>query len=367
MTEREAYIALNMMEKVGPVSVRSLSGRLGSAAAIFEAAPEDLTGAPGVGREPVRAILAQRGTVDWAGEQRRAAEAGARIVTQTDDEYPRRLREIHDPPLAFYLRGELQSRDDHALAVVGTRRPTHYGRACAERFGAELARAGFTVVSGLAQGIDTAAHEGALKVKGRTLAVLGGGLDRLYPPENEELARRIAASGAVLTEYPFGRQPDKTTFPVRNRIVSGLSMGILVVEAGETSGAMITADQALQQGRSVFAVPGRIDAPTARGPHRLIKQGARLVESAEDVLQEFEFLFPQGVKAAPAAEGRGPRPVTSADEDAILRQLADGELDVDGIIRGTKLSPATVSALLIGLEMKRMVRMLPGRIVEAVR
>ena len=366
MNEREAYIALNMMEKVGPVTVRSLVEVLGTAAAIFEAGGVAMKRAKGVGEELVRAIVGQRREIDWRGEIDRAAQSGVRIIAQTDRDYPKRLRDIHDPPLALYVNGELQVRDDHAIAVVGTRRPTHYGRGCAERFAAELARVGFVVVSGLAEGIDTAAHEAVLKVKGRTLAVLGGGLDCMYPQANEELARRISENGAVMTEYPFGRQPDRTTFPVRNRIVSGLSMGVIVVEAGDSSGALITADQALDQGRSVFAVPGRIDSSTAHGPHRLIKQGAKLVDCVEDILQEFEFLIPPDA-AASRKPTESPRPAMSADEEAILQALGDGEQDVDGLIRGTRLAAATVNALLLGLEMKKMVRMLPGRVVERTR
>jgi len=229
-------------------------------------------------------------------------------------------------------------------------------------------------VSGLARGIDTAAHRGALKGGGRTLAVLGGGIDCLYPPENAELARQIAGQGAVISEFPLGREPDKTTFPIRNRIVSGLSMGVLVVEAGLTSGAVITANQALDQGRSVFAVPGRIDSPASQGCHRLIKQGARLVEGVEDVLEEFSFLLPKDGRArepqadSRTGDGRGPMPNLSDDEACLVRVLQEEEkLDIDSLTRLSGLKPAGVSAALIGLEMKRIVRMLPGRLVEFVR
>ena len=204
-------------------------------------------------------------------EQEKAARLGARLVTPVDAEYPKRLLQIYDPPLALYVQGEIQSRDERGVAIVGSRRTTHYGREVAERLAMQLAQDGVTVLSGLARGIDTAAHSGALKGKGRTLAVLGGGLDCLFPPENAELAAAIARQGAVVTEYPIGREPDKTTFPVRNRIVSGISMGVVVVEADVTSGAMITARQALEQGRTVFAVPGRVDSFGSRGPHQLIK------------------------------------------------------------------------------------------------
>lgn len=366
MTEREAYIALNMMEKVGPVSVRSLATHLGSVHAIFEATRAALLEAEGIGPAVANAITSQRDTVPWQAELEKAATAGARLVTPVDGEYPRQLLEIHDPPLALYVQGTLEARDKHGIAVVGTRRPTHYGRETTERLTAQLSQAGVTILSGLAQGIDFHAHETALKVHGRTLAVLGSALDQLYPPEHKDLARRITGSGAVITEFPFGRPPDKTTFPMRNRVVSGLSRGVLVVEAGHGSGALITANQALEQGRTVFAVPGRIDSPASHGTNSLIKHGAKLVMRVEDILEEFEALIPAGVLDR-AETARSPRPTLSAEEELITKVLAEGEQDVDGLIRTTGLKPQVVSALLIGLEMKRMARMLPGRRVEAVR
>jgi len=365
MNEREAYIALNMMERVGPVVVRSLAEVLGSAAAVFEADEKALMRARGVGRELAAAIGRQRQTVDVAAELQRASEADARVVTPLDDEYPAPLREIYDPPLALYVRGELLQRDRHAVAVVGTRRPTHYGRSVAEQFAMQLASAGMTVVSGLATGVDTVAHQAALKAKGRTIAVLGSALDCLYPRENAGLAGDVAKQGAVLSEFPFGRKPDKTTFPMRNRIVSGLSMGVLVVEAGMKSGARITADQALEQGRSVFSVPGRIDSPASAGTNDLIKRGAKAVTCVDDVLQEFECLFRPSELAALGGDGRSrPRAALTPEEQRLVDLLADGEQNIDELIRGSGLNPARAGALVIGLEMKKVVRTLPGRIVE---
>ena len=359
MTEREAYIALNMMEKVGPVGVRALVAALGSATAIFEADRKDLMQARGIGAEGAAAILDQRGSVDWAGETDRAAALGARIVTQLDEEYPKQLLQIHDPPLALYVKGTLESRDRHGIAVVGTRHPSHYGQETAERFGYQLAKAGLTVISGLAEGVDTRAHHGALKAQGRTLAVIGSGLDTVYPPSNRELAERIAGQGAVLAEFPLGRKPDKTTFPIRNRIVSGLSEGVVIVEAGLKSGAMITAHQALEQGRTVFAVPGRIDSHLSQGCHELIRNGAALVRGVEDVLAEFEFLLPSA--AAQAEAPKRPLPQLTEEEAALLQHLDGGETDVDSLIRASGFTAAAVSSMLIALEMKKVVRMLPGR------
>jgi DNA processing protein len=364
MNEREALVALNMMEKVGPVSVRSLVATLGSATAIFQCNREALQQARGVGPEVAAALLDQRDRVDWAGELERASAAGARIITQLDEEYPRQLLQIHDPPLALYVKGTLQPRDKHGIAVVGTRHPSHYGGEVAERFAVQLSGAGFTVVSGLAEGIDTRAHQGALKAGGRTLAVIGSGMDTLYPASNRLLADRIAGQGAVMSEFPFGRKPDRTTFPLRNRIVSGLSQGIIVVEAGLKSGAMITANQALEQGRTVFAVPGRIDSAASQGCHALIRTGAVLVTGIEDVLAEYEFLMPSAGGPSPRPE-RPAVPLTD-DERKLLEPLNGEELDVDTLIRLSGLKPATVGALLVSLEMKKLVKMLPGRRVARV-
>ena len=373
MDSRTAYIALNMMEDIGPVSVRALVTALGSPQAIFQADKGDLLKAEGIGPALVEKIMSQRGRLRPDEELARARKRGYEIITPADATYPKPLLTIHDPPLALYVWGTLAPGDKRAIAVVGSRHTTLYGRETAEKLAFHLAKTGFVVVSGLARGIDTAAHRGALQGGGRTLAVLGGALDCLYPEENAELALGIARQGAVLSEFPLGRKPDKTTFPMRNRIVSGLCMGVLVVEAGATSGALITASQALDQGRCVFAVPGRIDSPASRGSHQLIKQGARLVESVDDILEEFEFLIP------PAATGALPGrsvltepgsvnlPPLNADEEKIVQALAEEELDMDTLTRTTLVPAAALSVLILGLEMKRVVRMLPGRRVALIR
>ncbi|MCX6993024.1 MAG: DNA-processing protein DprA, partial [Kiritimatiellaeota bacterium] len=372
---RTAYIALNMMEDIGPVSVRSLVTALGSPQAIFQAGKDDLFKAEGIGPALVEKIVSQRGRLRPDEELARARKQGYEIITPADATYPKPLLTIHDPPLALYVWGTLAPGDKRAIAVVGSRHTTLYGRETAEKFGFHLAKTGFVVVSGLARGIDTAAHRGALQGGGRTLAVLGGALDCLYPEENAELALGIARQGAVLSEFPLGRQPDKTTFPMRNRIVSGLCLGVLVVEAGPTSGALITASQALDQGRCVFAVPGRIDSPASKGSHQLLKQGARLVESVDDILEEFEFLIPPAghgalpgrnalIQAKPDAENLPP---LNPDEEKIVRALAEEELDMDTLTRTTGVPASALSVLILGLEMKRVVRMLPGRRVALIR
>ena len=359
MDSRQAYIALNMMQGVGPVTVRTLSTALGSVESILQSDSRTLGQVPGVNRDMVARILDQRDKLDPVKEEESAAGLGARLVTPVDPEYPKRLLQIYDPPLALYVQGSLQARDEHGVAIVGSRRTSHYGMETAERLGYQLAESGVTVISGLARGIDTAAHRGALKANGRTLAVLGGGLDCMFPPENAALAKQITTQGAVISEYPMGRQPDKTTFPVRNRIVSGISTGVTVVECDVASGAMITARQAMEQGRTVFAVPGRIDTFGARGPHKLIKDGACLVESVEDILNELGCLIPTPAKT-PGVVAKRP-PLTEEEKGLVGFITEDGEMDLDALVRRSGRKASEISALLLGLEMKRVVRMLPGQ------
>ena len=365
VTEREAYVALNMMEKVGPVGVQALIECLGSASAIFGADASRLTGVNGIRADAVNAILNQKETIDWQGELDRAESMGAHIVTRIDEEYPQCLREIHDPPLALYVRGTMESRDSRSIAIVGSRRSTYYGNDTATSLAGQLAMGGFTVVSGLAQGIDTCAHRSAIDAGGRTLAVTGGGLDHIFPPSNKKLAEEISEHGALISEFSFGRRPDKTTFPMRNRIISGLSVGVIVVEAGERSGSLITANQALQQGRDVFAVPGRIDSRMSKGTNNLIKNGAAPVTCAEDVFSEYNVLFSSSVKRR-SIESVGVENL-SAEEKLIMSAVEKGERNVDAVIRESGLKPSAVGGLLLQMEMKRVIRMLPGRMVEACR
>ncbi len=367
MTERDAYIALNMMDRIGPVGVRALVEVLGSATAIFSASAAELRQAVGIGPQMAEHILRQRDTLDIDGELRRAEETGTRLLTPLDDEYPAALKTIHDPPLALYVRGQIRPTDRHGIAVVGTRNPTHYGMDCARKLSYQLAKSGICVLSGLAMGVDAAAHEGALRAGGRTLAVIGSGLDNLYPPENADLAARITGHGALISEFPFARKPDKTTFPMRNRIVSGMSMGVLVIEAGLRSGAMITANQAMQQGRSVFAVPGRIDSYASVGPNALLKDGAGLVTEARDILEHFEMLFPANTGSEVNAASPPCLPDLSADEQKVVTLLAGGEMGVDMLIRESAIRPAVMASLLVGLELRRIVKMLPGRSVTLIR
>lgn len=365
MTDRDAYIVLNRMEGIGPVKVRALTDALGSPRAVLECGEEALRSVAGVGGKLASEMVRQRARIDPGEEEDRAAQLGIRIVTQMDEEYPAALKTIYDPPLALYVRGRLLSTDRMALAVVGSRRATHYGLSVADRMAYQLAQAGFCVVSGLARGIDTEAHRGALKAGGRTVAVLGSALDCLYPKENAALADAIAESGAVISEYPLGRAADRLTFPYRNRIISGLSMGVLIVECDIKSGTLHTADAAAEQGRTVFAIPGRIDTPSAGGSNRLIKNGAKLVDNLSDIVEEFDLLIPRGVLTPQTPETAARLEVQLSDvEQSVVRRLWEGEMNADELARAAGLTGAKTAAVLIGLEMKRVIRMLPGRVVR---
>ena len=363
MQERLAYIALNQMSGLGPVGIGRLISAWGSPQVIWTASEEELRSVQGIGEKTAQRILRERDAVNPEQEEERALSQGIRLLTPLDAEYPSCLSSIHNPPLVLYVQGSLRAEDARALAVVGSRSASPYGLSTADRLSYQAAQCGLTVVSGLARGIDTAAHRGALKAGGRTIAVLGSALDCLYPAENEVLAADIARSGAVISEYPMGRVADRQTFPYRNRIVSGLSLGTLVVESELKGGSMYTADAAMEQGRSVLAVPGRVDVPGARGPHLLLKSGARLVESIEDVLAEFEFEMPD--LSAPEAEGTvRPEVVLSAEERRIVERLWRGPLSVDELGRACAIASPILSGILLGLEMKRIVCTLPGGIIE---
>jgi DNA processing protein len=260
----------------------------------------------------------------------------------------------------LYVWGELTERDQHAIAVIGSRRTTHYGMESAKKLSYQLAYAGLTVISGLARGIDTAAHQGALAAKGRTIAVIGSGLSKLYPPENAALAEKIrSGNGAIVSEFSMEIEPDRQTFPMRNRIISGWSHGLLVVEAGLNSGALITVTQALEQGRSVYAVPGHINAPSAQGSNRLIQQGAKLVMDASDLLDDLQILLPE-TKPAPQAAARA-LPSLSDDERRVYEAIRATETSIDDIASESDLPSGTVSSTLLRLELKRLVKQLPGK------
>ncbi len=296
----------------------------------------------------------------------RLAAMHVEVLAFVDPRYPRPLRWIPDPPPVLYMRGTLEEEDELAVAVVGTRKPSAYGRLQAQRLSAELARSGFTVVSGTARGIDSLAHAGALEAGGRTLAVLGSGINVIYPPENRRLYEAISQHGAVLTELPLDAKPERWNFPRRNRLISGLTLGTLVVEATAHSGSLHTARHALEQGREVFAVPGRIDAPNSRGTNGLIKHGAKLVEEVEDIMAEFPEAVRHAVTQRRSQISAPPPPTSPApdldpDEAHVLALLSPEETHIDALIAASQLPPQVVASILVTLELRGCVRQLPGK------
>jgi DNA processing protein len=360
MNATEACIALNMLPSMGPVRLRKLLEVFGSPEAVLTTKRDQLRKVEGVGNEVAEQISNWESAVDLPAELERVRDFGATVITQQSAEYPASLRQIHSPPIVVYVWGEIQPRDHHAIGVIGARRTTHYGSESAKKLSYQLAYAGLTIISGLARGIDTAAHHGAIAAKGRTIAVIGSGLLDIYPPENRALAEKIRnGNGAVVSEFSMEIKPDRQTFPMRNRIISGWSHGILVVEAGLNSGALITATQAIEQGRSVYAVPGHINAPSAMGSNRLIQQGAKLVMSASDILEDLEILVPEA-RPAPEAAAR-PLPELSNEERRVYDAIEAAETPIDRIAAKSDLPSGTVSSTLLRLELKRLVKQLPGK------
>jgi len=363
MDPREALIALNLIEHVGPVRARLLLEHFGDAPRILTASKSALLRVRNIGEETAEAIATWEKAIDLAGELKRIADFGCHVLIQTDENYPAMLREIYDPPLVLYVKGALTAKDKNAVGMVGSRSTTHYGVETSRKLAYQLAYVGVTVVSGGARGIDTAAHQGALAAKGRTVCVLGTGVNIVFPPENADLFGRIAENGAVITQFPFNRNGDKQSFAIRNRIIAGMTLGTVVVEADLHSGALITSNFATEYGRQVFAVPGRIDSPRSKGCHDLIKKGAKLCEGAEDILSEFEYLFPGSNRPpSPGETGLLPAFELSVNEQKVYDALDEENRSIDEIIRKSGLPSSAVSVALLGLEMKRVVKQLPGKL-----
>jgi DNA processing protein len=356
-------VCLTMVPGVGPQTCRALLDHFGEPCRVLGASRESLRAVDGVGPKLAEKISRARQEHDTDAELALCNTHGVRLIAREMPEYPASLAEIHDPPALLYVKGAFDERDGLAVAVVGSRHCTPYGLRIAERLGASLARVGLTVVSGLARGIDAAAHRGALRAGGRTIAVLANGLAEVYPPEHEDLAREVAASGAVVSETPMRQQPLAGLFPQRNRIISGLSLGVVVVEATPKSGSLSTAAHAMEQNREVFAVPGPVDSLSSVGCHRLIRDGARLVETVDDILEELGprvrgmVAIPEEVAAPRAAEL-----ALSEQERSILARLGTEPVGVDQLIGETRLAASQVMATLSVLEMRRLVRRLPGQL-----
>jgi DNA processing protein len=361
------WLALGRIKGLGCVGFKKLAARFADPTKIFSASSAELAQVEGLPRDVIDGLLNFSDWVEIDKEIRHAREAGIDLVPFTHPSYPARLRMIADPPPFLYVKGAIRAEDDKAVAIVGSRSASDYGRRVARDLARGLANLGFTVVSGMARGIDGTAHQTVLQAGGRTIAVLGSGVERAYPPEHDNLYRHISETGAVISELPIGTRPMAFNFPARNRLISGLSLGVVVVEATEKSGSLITAAMAVEQGREVFAVPGEAGASRSRGAHQLIRQGAKLVETVEDIIEE---IAPQLLRRSGAAVPPPPRTLPpSAGEQArkILALLQENTLQVDQVIERSALPAAQVLEILLDLELQGFIRQSPGHIYIAER
>ena len=366
MKQIQSWLALHLVPGIGPVTCFKLVAHFGSPEKVLSAGSSDLAGVASLRQETLVALCGE-GRQELEDQVKKeielAAEKNISIIPCDDPLYPALLKNIHDPPVVLYVMGTPEVLDCRGLGIVGSRAATVYGKSVAEQMANSLARQGFSIVSGMALGIDSAAHKGALAAEGKTIAVLGCGLDIVYPPSNHNLYKHIASAGAVVSEYPLGTKPDSFRFPARNRIISGLSLGIVVVEAANRSGSLITASHALEQGREVFAVPGRIDSAKSAGTHTLLQQGAKLVHSIDDIVEEFSAAPFQ--QKAEGSNGEG-------DEQGIMENLSPEEAELfgfievyprtfDDIVKDSGFTAQKTNELLLFLELKGMVEPLPGK------
>jgi DNA processing protein len=368
MTEIEALVGLNLVMDIGSIRLKRLLEAFGSPQNILSASRDKLMGVAGIG-EVIASRIVSLDKKDLNREFFLAQKSNLKILIWDDRDYPGNLKFIYDPPIVLYVKGKLLPQDNLGLAVVGSRRASLYGLSCAEKFAGDLSANGFTVISGMARGIDTAAHQGAIKFKGRTIAVIGSGILNIYPRENLELAEQIAGCGAVISEFPLEAQPLKQNFPRRNRLISGLSLGVLVVEACRNSGALISADFALEQGREVFAIPGKVDSLSSFGTNCLIQQGAKLVSGIEDILEEFPFfatpnspeLSENSKKSLPGQQG------LSCTEELLYNIISTQATSVDEVVQKTGLAVSEISLNLLSLQLKKKIRVLAGKLFERVK
>jgi DNA processing protein len=369
------WLKLIRAEGVGPKTFARLLDRFGSIQRVLGASVSELMKVKGIGGKTGESIARTRDNFNSEKELAFAKKLGVWLVTIEDKRYPAALKVLYDPPPVLYVKGDFKRSDSLAVAIVGARRCSNYGMEQASRFAHFLASAGFTVVSGMARGIDTAAHRGSLSAGGRTIAVQGCGLKNIFPPENEKLFKLIAENGACISELPLEYEPLAENFPARNRIIAGLSMGVIIVEAAPRSGALLTAKAALDNEREVMAIPGRIDSPMAKGTNRLIKQGAQLIDSVEDVMEALGYIG-QGLKnhaatAAGIAQQEVEMPLFDtarlnlSDDEKIVYECLDGEpMHVEEIIAATDIGPGKVSGSLISLRLKGLIKDLPGNIYK---
>ncbi len=354
------WFLLHMIPGLGNIAFKNLLERFGSPNTILNATFSDLANVTGVSEETARNISQKRFERDPSKELQKVERCGACIITYSDAVYPQALREIYDPPMLLYLKGRDIPNNRPFISMVGSRIPTHYGLQVAERIAQGLARRGVGVASGMARGIDSAAHWGCINGKGFTIAVLGTGIDRVYPASNKKLYQRIIEQGVIISEFPLGTPPKPNHFPIRNRIISGLSRAVVIVEATKNSGSLITAAQALEQGRDIFAVPGSVNSFKSTGCHFLIKQGAGLVESADDILEAIGFNQP--FRSKTDTFQKEIRPAMNEPEKIIYDLIRDYPMHIDQIACQGNLEPQEVSSTLTRMELKGMIRQLPGKL-----
>ncbi|MFQ6112630.1 MAG: DNA-processing protein DprA [bacterium] len=356
--DQEDILRLLSIPGIGPSRIRALIGRFRTTSDVFQVSVDELSSVDGIDQKTARSIKSSDASNFVKEQLKKLKECGAKMITFWDEQYPEQLKNIYDPPAVLFVRGSFKREDNCSIGIVGTRQPSNYGKLATEKIATGLARRGLTIVSGLAYGIDTLAHIYALKGGSRTIAVLGSGVDVIYPGKNRKLSERIISNGAIVSEFPLGTEPEWKNFPRRNRIICGLSLGTVVIEAGEKSGALITAAMALDQNREVFAVPGNIDSPKSYGTNELIKQGAKLVSSAEDIIDE---LLPKLKSYLDKKKPEVNEAVLTAEEKVLLKHLSHEPKHVDAIALESGKPTSQVLSILLSLELKDVIKQLSGK------
>ncbi|HLC17160.1 MAG TPA: DNA-processing protein DprA [Thermodesulfovibrionia bacterium] len=357
MGQHRYWLALSLIKGLGPVTIKQVVTAFGEAKAVFSQRADQIIAVAGITQSRAQLIASFK---DWQlvdNTIEAVQKAGAALVTFNDPDYPEELKQLYDPPSVLFVKGELLSNDKFAVSIVGSRTCTEYGRNVTQKMTASLCAKGFTIVSGMARGIDTVAHSSALKAGGRTFAVLGSGIDVPYPSENMPLFHKIPDSGAVISEFPPGTRPIRENFPKRNRLISALSLGTLVIEASDKSGALITARCAVDQGKEVFAIPGNINWLTSKGTHDLIKKGAKLVDNPDDIVEELAPLLKGFLREARIRQ----LPPLNEEEQAVLKTCDREPIHIDDIIRQTSMPPSRVMSVLLALELKGLIRQWEGK------
>ncbi len=368
MTRTEALVSLNMVGDIGSVRLKKLLDYFGNPQAVLKASAGKIMAVAGIADKIAQKICSLK-QEDLDKELKSAQKLGLGVLTYEDSDYPENLKNIPGAPIVLYIKGKLEPQDKYSVGIVGSRRASFYGLSSAERFAAELSTLGFTIISGMARGIDTSSHKGALKGRGRTIAVMGSGFNHIYPVENKGLSEEIAQNGAVISEFPMNTLPLKQNFPRRNRVISGLALGILVVEAARNSGALITADFALEQGREVFALPGKVDSGTSFGTNGLIKQGAKLVSCLEDITEELEPPVKTRLEGSVILDEQAndledylqPQKNLAGEEAALYNIISAQPLQLDDIVDKLNLDVTKIAGLLLRLQMRRLIKELPGK------